>query len=270
MARIAQFSLSFSCNPGDSIEVWGHSTGVTSEDYEKDPSIDPYFIHDSYTMSDTEPHWYWFTYDEERGYVAAVYVNGVRVVDRTIAPVVFPEVTIERIDTNYRSISIYLANVIDVYGISAYINTTGGTSSSASITYYNDNTARVYFDELRAGTLYSISIYDDDSLVSEITISTLSYPTFEWDTTIAAGVSMVVNGRNISPITAVEWNRFLDLYNLKKNTTYSHVSKGDTFSVKTGTTPRIIADDLGVEVHSVEHIKAQFFIDLKNALNALK
>lgn len=269
---MAQFSISFSCNTGDLIDVWGHSPGVTTEDYENDPSIDPYYIHDSYTMSDTEPHWYWFLYDETRGYVAAVYVNGVLAERKTIDPIVIPNVKIDKVVTDYTSITIYFSNTNsgDNLRVCYYVDET--TIHDASISYYQDGTARAQFNGLTSDKNYAIYVYADDVMIDKLYYSTNAYPEFQWSTTIERGAEMALNwnAKEVSPITAEEWNRFLDIYSLKKNITYPHVSKGDEFSVVNGATPKKIADDLGVGVAVGTEITAQFYIDLMNALNALK
>jgi hypothetical protein len=267
------FSLSFTCNPGDLIEVWGHSPGVTTEDYEKDPSIDPYYIHDKYTISDVEPPWYWFVYDETRGYVASIYVNGVLAEHRSIDPIVLPSVTVKDVEAGYHTITIYFTDTSSSDNLHVYYYLDTNTTRSATITYYNDGTARAYFDDLIPGKNYAIYIDANGyTAFDKLYCYTDDYPTFEWSTTIESGAEMTVNWstKEVSPITAIEWNRFLDIYGLKTGTTYTHVSKGDSLSVKSGTTMRKIADNLGVDVSVGEEITAQFFIELKNALNTLK
>lgn len=73
---MATITLTYSYEKGDLIAIWGHSPGVTSEDYENDNSIDPYYVHEEYTATQSGSNRYIFSYDETRGYVAAIYING--------------------------------------------------------------------------------------------------------------------------------------------------------------------------------------------------
>ena len=272
MTQLSHFSLTFSFNVGDEIEVWGHSAGVTTDEWESNPSIDPYYVHDKYVASASDPSEYSFTYDISRGYVSAIYVNGSLAAHRTIDPVELPSVSIDDVIVRYHTITIYFSNANQNDNIYVYTHLGSYTTHTAEVMYSSDGVAIARFEGLTAGTTYEISVYVKDSLFDELTYSTEAYPTFQWDTTIESGAEMTVNWstKEVSPITATEWNRFLDIYGLKTGTTYTHVSKGDSLSVKSGTTMREIADDLGVNVSVGDDITAQFFIDLMNALNALK
>lgn len=272
MAQLSQFSLTFSFNTGDEIEVWGHSPGVTTDDWISNPNIDPYYVYDKYTASSSDPHEYSFMYDVSRGYVAAIYVNGSLAARRTIDPVEVPSISIDDVIVRYHTITIYFSNASQNDHINVYIHLGAYTTHTAEVTYSNDGTAIARFEGLTAGTLYEISVYVAGMLFDELSYSTEAYPSFQWDTTIESGAEIAVDWstKEVSPITATEWNRFLDIYGLKTGTTYTHVSKGDSLSVKSETTMRKIADNLGVDVSVGEEITAQFFIDLKNALNELK
>lgn len=257
---MATFTLTFSYNTGDLVDVWGHSQGVTTEDYEKDPSIDPYYVHTSFTATESASGGYTFTYDTERGYVASIYVNGTLVATKNIAAVIPESPEISSVSTGYTSITVYIDNATGA-SISGTIGNKIGDVS------FTGSTCRVYFGGLNDGVTYTITI-SINGVSSTLTATTSSYPVFDWDTDIVAGASIAQFGDLMfAPVTAAEWNCLVDIVNLKCGTTFSNVTSGEEFSIQENKSPRLIADVLNVPITDGDTLTAQFFIDLKNAIN---
>jgi len=137
------------------------------------------------------------------------------------------------------------------------------------VNYYGGNTAVASLSGLSDGTTYTVSITINGSTTTR-TVSTDSYPVFDWDSTIEVGAEMtVVDNLTVAPVTAVEWNRLVDLVNLKTGSSHAHVAKGASFSAVDGMPVKKIANALNVSVSSTDCISAEFFKKLKNAVNAL-
>lgn len=265
---INSFILEYSCKSGDTIAIWGHSPGVTYEDWLNNPSIDPYFAYQEFTETDAPEgvtYGVSFTYDTERGYVAAIYVNGVRVAYRNIEAILPDPPEILKITSGYTSITVSIVNCPSSNSVSGTIGNISGM-----VYYYAGGACSVRFDGLSDNTEYEVRITINGS-TTILSVTTQAYPTFNWDTNIASNVTMgtyVKNNKQYpAPVTAEEWNRLVDLINLKYGKTLSHVSSGDEMVAGSGGNIRLVADALGVSVNSEDGITAQFFLDLKNKIN---
>jgi hypothetical protein len=265
---IDSFSLTYTCKSGDTIAIWGHSPGVTYEDWLNNPSVDPYFVYQEFVASNViegAAYAVSFSYDTERGYIAAIYVNNIRVADENIEAVLPDPPKISSTTSGYTSITVYIDNCYSSDSVSGTIGYMSGT-----VSYYTGGTCAVRFNGLSANTTYTVRITINGSTTT-LPISTQAYPTFNWDTHIASNVEMGTyvkdNKQYPAPVTAEEWNRLVDLINLKYGNLLSHVSSGDEMVAGPGGNIRLVADALGVSVASGDRITAQFFLDLRTAVN---
>lgn len=72
-----------------------------------------------------------------------------------------------------------------------------------------------------------------------------------------------------APVTAMEWNRLVGLVNKKCSTSIATVSAGEDMMAGSGGNVRQVADILGVSVNSGDVVMAQFFLDLRDAINSM-
>lgn len=265
---MATFTLTYSYESGDSIAIWGHSIGVTTEDYENDPSIDPYFIHQEFTATESESAAAVFTYDPARGYVASIYVNGVLVNSRTIDAIVDNPPQIESVSPSYRSITVWIGNASTSDSISIYYFS-GSTKIYGSVYFYSGNRASASIDGLSPGVSYTLYVVINGS-TSQIVQSTLSYPVFEWDSDVSAGAQIPFDNteKKAAPVTAAEWNRLVGYVNLKCGTSIGNVSQGEEMNLYEGGNVWRVAQALGVAVTPKSAVTAKFFNDLRDRYNS--
>lgn len=159
---MASFSLSYSYKTGDTVEIWGHSQGVTYDDWQANPSIDPYFRHEKFTVTSQTSGTTvstTFNYDTERGYVAAIYVNNVQVAYKNIDEVIIqPEFSIT---TYTNSATVHIKNL--KLGNSASF-TVGSTTKSISSA--NGSEVQLTVDGLSSNTTYSYSVKVNGTTIS--------------------------------------------------------------------------------------------------------
>lgn len=143
-------------------------------------------------------------------------------------------------------------------------NTISGTADS-------DNKVALTVNNLEVGTEYTAQIYVEDVLLDD---GVRFFTLFDWwKSTVLYGVTMssyqVGDKTYPAPVTAEEWNRLVNLVNKKCGTGIIGVSRGEPMLAGSGQNIRLIADALIVPVNSKDVITAQFFLDLRDAVNAL-
>lgn len=164
----------------------------------------------------------------------------------------------------------YLRETQDVSGSLPSYRALSYTRSSTS-----DSSSHVWTETVEYGVSYTYSIVvqpGDIYLVSGAEF-TLTDGSFQWDTNIQAGAKMstkMIQGVHYpAPVTALEWNRLVSLVNKKCGTSIAEVVSGQSMYAGDGKNVRLVADALGVSVSRGDIITAQFFLDLRDAVNSL-
>lgn len=154
------------------------------------------------------------------------------------------------------------------------INATNGhIVGSSSDTVDSSSSAILSVGGLDVGLEYIVRVYIDEALIDNGT----SFMTlFDWwisDIRQYAPINSWQNPANgnthPAPVTAIEWNRLVNIVNKKCKTSIPTVASGERMKAGTGQNVRMVADTLGVSVDSEWIITAQFFLDLRDAINIL-
>lgn len=146
------------------------------------------------------------------------------------------------------------------------IGSSSGTANGASMS--------LTVSGLSSNTTYTAQVLVDGTSIG-YTDFTTKYEEFKWDTNIYKGAKMNVwqnpaNGTTRpAPVTAAEWNRLVSLVNQKCGTNIATVSSGKAMTASSGGNIRLVADALGVSVSGDSIVTAQFFLDLRDTVNAL-
>lgn len=224
-----------------------------------------------------------FSYDYDVAYTwslyygqygsATTYIDGG---ETEIVPSPKPQQTCDvSFDSNCITVTVSNLDVGDTawFYLRETADTTGSYDSYRALSYTrsnsSDSSSKTWMEIVEYGISYTYSVIIQPNNIYLVNGAEFTIDGFEWDTYITQGMSMNTYNKRPAPVTASEWNRLVDLVNKKCNTNISHVSSGDSMIASSGGNIRVVADALGVYVNSGNIITAQFFIDLRDAVNAL-
>lgn len=209
-----------------------------------------------------------------RDVIETVDVSGNITIQGTEPPTSQPSYVIS--DITHSSVTLTVSNLSigDQVKCTVYLASAEIGSDSAYATGGDVSLSVIGLDSDTEYTITVIIVNQSKSLgTKQFTTSSVSIEgDFEWDTDIRAGAIMntyMYTGTHYpAPVTAAEWNRLVDLVNKKCGTSIGKVASGVRMYASSGGNVRRVADALGVAVDSGDIITAQFFLDLRDAVNA--
>jgi hypothetical protein len=173
------------------------------------------------------------------------------------------------VDEGYTSVNIYL-DYVSGCSVSGVL-THNGDIFFGTVTFLGDGRCRISFMSLSPGITGTVDIVvenETSKATKQITVATLSYPTFQWTTTIKQGAEMGSYNNNPAPVTASDWNRLISYIKIKFGVEISTVQPGDELNLYVGGNVYNVAKVLGVTVTPKTTVTAEFFNKLKDAYNS--
>ena len=153
----------------------------------------------------------------------------------------------------------------------------GGTNAQSTSGTASGESLSLSISGLTPSTYYTCYVKVNNVNIKNDEFTTLDasqVEDFKWDTDIRAGAKMgswlnPANGyTHPAPVTADEWNRLVEIVKAKFDVSIPTVVRGERMWAGSGSSIRKVADALEVAVDDGYTITAQFFLDLRDAVNA--